>query len=126
MSHFAKVENGIVTDVIVAEQDHIKNLDGKWVQTSYNTRGNVHFNSDNVPDGGVPLRGNFAFVGGIYDEKNDVFYDPQPYPSWVLNTSKWEWEAPKPFPTSIPEGHFVRWDEPSVAWVTYDPEQQGA
>lgn len=117
MSHFAKIENGIVTDVIVAEQDYVNSLDGMWIQTSYNTRGNVHYDTNNIPDGGVPLRGNFAFIGAIYDEKNDVFYDPQPYPSWILNTSTWEWEAPKPAPASVPEGKLIRWDEATISWV---------
>ena len=102
MSHFAKVINGKVVSVIVAEQDFIDNYadhsDGKWVQTSYNTRHNVHYGSDNNPDGGVALRGNYAFIGCVYDEQNDVFYEQQPYPSWVLNKSSWFWEAPTPMP----------------------------
>ena len=108
MSHFAKIENGIVTEVIVAEQGHIDTLEGKWVQTSYNTRANSHPNN-------TPLRGNFAFIGAIYDEVNDVFYDPQPYPSWTLNKATWEWVAPKSMPESM-DGKFIRWDENSIDW----------
>ena len=83
MSHFAKVESGIVVQVIVAEQDHIDTLSGQWVQTSYNTRGGKHYApNSNVEDGGVALRKNYACIGDTYDETKDVFIDPQPYPSW--------------------------------------------
>ena len=79
MSHFAKVENGIVTQVIVAEQDFIDTgaLGHGWVQTSYNTQGGQH------PEG-RPLRKNYAGVGYAYDEGRDAFIPPQPYPSWTL------------------------------------------
>jgi len=80
MSHFAKVVDGKVIEVIVAEQDFIDNLDGTWIQTSYNTHGNQH------PEG-RPLRGNYAGIGFTYDDTNDVFYAPQPYPSWSLNNT---------------------------------------
>jgi len=77
MSHFAKVINGIVEQVIVAEQDFINALpienNEKWVQTSYNTYGNVHYGQDKTPDGGIALRGNYAAIGYVYDEVNDVF-----------------------------------------------------
>ena len=101
MSHFAKIEDGIVTNVIVAEQDFIDaHCEGTWVQTSYNTRGNVHYGQDGEPDGGVALRGNYAGVGHIYDAINDVFYSPQIYASWVL-ASTWEWVAPIDYPDNI-------------------------
>ena len=101
MSHFAKIENGIVTNVIVAEQDFIDaHCEGTWLQTSYNTRGNVHYGQDGEPDGGVALRGNYAGVGHIYDADNDVFYAPQTYASWTL-TNTWLWVAPIPYPDNI-------------------------
>jgi hypothetical protein len=108
MSHFAKVENGIVTQVIVAEQDVIDSgmFGTGWVQTSYNTRANQH------PEG-RPLRGNYAGVGYTYDSVNDVFYAPQPYPSWVLNTSVWAWESPVPHPGDSID--YV-WDEEICNW----------
>ena len=89
MSHFAKVENGIVVQVIVAEEDFINSgaVGHGWVQTSYNTRGNQH------PEG-RPLRGNYAGIGYTYDEVNDVFIAPQPAEGWVLNTNTWLWEDP--------------------------------
>lgn len=118
MSHFAQIENNQVVRVIVAEQDFI-NLGvvgdpASWRQTSYNTRGNVHYGADGQPDDGVPLRGNFAGVGFIYDPANDVFYQPQPYPSWQLNTLTWLWEAPIPMPN---DGQRYTWDENTQNWV---------
>lgn len=115
MSHFAKVEGGIVTQVIVADQDVIDSgmfADG-WVQTSYSTRGGVHCGPDGKPDGGVPLRGNYAGVGFIYDKANDAFYPPQPYPSWSLDKT-WAWQPPKPYPA---DGKDYAWDEPTKSWV---------
>ena len=106
MSHFAKIENGLVTQVIVAEQDFIDTQEGTWVQTSYNTRGNQH------PEG-RPLRGNYAGIGYTYDAVNDVFYAPQPYPSWTLNTATWLWDAPVPMPT---DGKYYIWNKTTTTW----------
>ena len=77
MSHFAQVENGIVTQVIVAEQDFIDTglVGTGWIKTSYNTRGGIHYNPvTNEPDGDIALRANYAGVGYTYDSINDVFY----------------------------------------------------
>jgi hypothetical protein len=107
MSHFAKIEDGKVIQVIVAEQDVVDSLDGTWVQTSYNTYGNQH------PEG-RPLRGNYASIGFTYDSQNDVFIPPKPYESWILNQTTWLWEAP----TSMPQdGKQYRWDESTISWV---------
>lgn len=119
MSHFAHVQNGIVDQVIVAEQDFINSgavgPANEWVQTSYNTRGNVHYAPDsNTPDGKPPLRGNYAGIGYTYDSVHDVFYAPQPYPSWTLNNSSWLWQSPVPYPT---DGKFYSWDEETKSWV---------
>ena len=116
MSHFAQVINGIVQQVIVAEQDFIDTLPDKdsWIQTSYNTRGNVHYDVNGLPDDGLPLRGNYAGIGTIYDSINDVFYASQPYPSWVLNNSTWIWEPPIP---TINDGKKYIWDEPNKQWI---------
>lgn len=112
MSHFAKVVDGKVTQVVVAEQDVIDSGalgdPSEWVQTSYNTFGNQH------RLGGTPLRGNYAGTGFTYDAVNDVFYSPQPYPSWILNQNTWLWEAPVERPT---EGRYM-WDEDTLAWVS--------
>ena len=119
MSHYAKVLNGIVQQVIVAEADFfttfIDTSPGEWIQTSYNTRGNVHYApNSNTPDGGEALRGNYASIGYNYDKKNDVFYAPQPFPSWTLNTATWLWEPPIPNPGSDKS---YRWDEDTKTWI---------
>ena len=89
MSHFAKVVDGKVTQVIVAEQEFfntfVDSSPGTWIQTSYNTRGNQH------PEG-RPLRGNYAGIGYTYDATNDVFYAPKPSDTAVLNETTWLWE----------------------------------
>jgi hypothetical protein len=99
MSHYAKVLNGEVIQVIVAEASFfdtfVDDSPGQWIKTSYNTRGNVHYKpNSNEPSGDPPLRGNFAGIGYTYDAENDVFYAPQPGPQWVLNRSTWLWEEP--------------------------------
>ena len=110
MSHFAKVENGIVTQVIVAEQDVIDlGLFGTgWVQTSYNTYGGVHRN------GGTPLRKNYAGAGYTYDLGRDAFIPPKPYASWTLNETTCLWDAPTPMPA---DDKRYTWDEPTTSWV---------
>ena len=112
MSHFAKVLDGKVTQVIVAEPEFFETFvdtsAGTWIQTSYNTFGNQHKN------GGTSLRGNYAGIGYTYDAKNDVFYEPQPYPSWKLNESTWLWEAPVNMPN---DGKAYKWDEATISWI---------
>ena len=118
MSHFAKVTDGKVTQVIVAEKEffdtYVDSTPGEWIQTSYNTRGGLHYGQDGQPDGGIALRGNYAGIGYIYDRTNDVFYAPQPYPSWILNNTTWIWEAPIPMPNN--EKRYA-WNESTISWV---------
>ncbi len=120
MSHFAKVENGLVTEVIVAEQEFIDTgLVGDptlWVQTSYNTRGGIHYGPDGQPDGGVALRKNYAGVGYIYDPVRDAFYTPQHLPSWQLNEASCQWEPPIPYPADLASNQCAVWDESTVSW----------
>jgi hypothetical protein len=110
MAHFAKVVDGKVTQVIVAEKEFfdtfVDSSPGTWLQTSYNTHGNQH------PEG-RPLRGNYAGIGFTYDATNDVFYAPQPYPSWILNNTTWLWEAPVAMPT---DGKVYKWNESIINW----------
>ena len=112
MAHFAKIENNIVTQVIVADQEFIDSgLLGDpsmWIQTSYNTKENIHLN------GGDPLRKNFAGVGYTYDKELDAFTPPKPFNSWVLDTNKGIWNPPvKP-----PEDEYdYTWDELSLSWI---------
>lgn len=118
MSYFAKIEQGIVTDVIAADQEFVNGLEGQWLQTSYNTHGGVHYGQDGQPDGGVALRGNYAGIGFIYDSDNDVFYSPQPYPSWTISAPNWTWESPVPKPTTtITPPQSCVWDEATQSWV---------
>jgi hypothetical protein len=122
MGHFAKVDNGIVQRVIVAEQDFIDsyqdNEPGTWIKTSYNTRGNLHYGPDGQPDGGEPLRGNYAGIGYIYDEVNDVFYPPKPFNSWTIGAeTNWNWQAP--IPMNDDDKSYI-WNEESTSWVEID------
>jgi len=120
MGHFAKVVDGKVTQVINAELEFfdtfVDSSPGAWIQTSYNTRGGIHYApNSNTPDGGVELRANYAGIGYTYDQVNDVFYAPQPYPSWTISAPTWEWQAPVPYPAS--GGPYI-WDEATQSWVT--------
>ena len=118
MGHFAKVVDGKVTQVIVAEPEFfdtfVDSSPGTWLQTSYNTRGNVHYGADGQPDGGVALRGNYAGIGFSYDPTADVFIPPQPYQSWVLSPKTFLWEAPVAMPET---GGPYEWDEATTSWV---------
>ena len=112
MSHFAKVNNGIVEQVIVAEPEFFETFvdssPGEWVQTSYNTRGGVH------TLGGTPLRKNYAGIGYTYDRVRDAFIPPQPYASWTLNEDTCLWDAPVAYPD---DGNMYTWDEATTNWV---------
>jgi hypothetical protein len=114
MSHFAKVVDGKVTQVIVAEPEFfdtfVDSSPGTWIQTSYNTHGNQH------PEG-RPLRGNYAGIGYTYDATNDVFVAPKPFNSWALNEDNWLWEAPVAMPD---DGKVYNWDEASTSWKEVD------
>ena len=116
MSHFAKVIDGVVVEVLVIEQDVIDTgMFGDpalFVQTSYNTIGGQH------PEN-RPLRKNFAGIGYTYDPVLDAFIPPQPYPSWLLNTETCLWEAPVPYPT---DGKYYLWDEATLSWVLAEPQ----
>lgn len=112
MSHFAKVENNIVTGVIVAEQDVIDSglfgSPNSWVQTSYNTSGGVH------RLGGTPLRKNYAGIGYTYDSVRDAFISPKPFNSWILDENTCLWNPPVAVPN---DGKQYQWDEETLSWV---------
>ena len=117
MAHFAKVENGVVTQVIVIEQD-VLNLGhwgdpALWIQTSYNTTGGVH------TLGGTPLRKNYAGIGYTYNASRDAFIPPKPFASWTLNEDTCQWEAPTPRP--VEEGKIFVWNEETTSWVEFTP-----
>jgi hypothetical protein len=112
MAHFAKVVDGVVTQVIVAEQEFFQTFvdssPGEWIQTSYNTYGGQH------KLGGTPLRKNYAGIGYTYDRTKDAFIAPKPYASWVLNEDTCLWEAPVAMPQ---DDKMYTWDEPTTNWV---------
>ena len=107
MSHFAKLDNNIVTEVIVAEQDFINSGavgdSFLWVQTSYSGS----------------FRKNYAAVGYTYDKAKDAFIAPKPYPSWVLVEDTCQWEAPTAMPD---DGEMYSWDEDTTAWISISGE----
>jgi hypothetical protein len=135
LTYFAKIQptslatKFMVTEVIAADQDFINSgavgSPANWIQTSYNTYGNVHYAPSppadpKTPDGGIPFRANYAGIGYTYDSSVvidgvvGVFYAPQPYESWILNTSTYLWEAPVPYPD---DGKSYIWDEATESWV---------
>jgi len=135
MAHFAKLdENNIVLTVhVVNNEDCLKDgvedeatgvafqttLTGyeNWKQTSYNTLANTHWLGDNVTPSGKPaFRGNYAHIGGAYDPVNDMFFQPQPFNSWVKNTSTAGWDAPVAKPADY-DTVLYDWDDPNQSWV---------
>lgn len=112
MAHYAKIENGIVTQVIVAEQDFIDSGvagdPSTWIQTSYNTHAGVH------TLGGTPLRKNYAGIGYSYDAERDAFVPPKTHPAWILDEFTCHWVAPIPQPT---DGKTYGWDDKINDWV---------
>lgn len=108
MAHFAKVVDGVVEQVIVADNKEWceANLGGTWVQTSYNTHGGAH------TLGGTPLHKNYAGIG--YEWDGTGFFAPQPYASWIKDADTYVWNAPTPMPT---DDKMYQWNEPTLSWV---------
>jgi hypothetical protein len=120
MAHFAKVNQGIVVDVIVAEPEFFNGFvdtsPGEWIQTSYNTRGGIHYEPEsNTPstDQSKALRKNYAGIGYAYDAQRDAFIPTKPYHSWVLNEETCLWESVVPYPDN--DGVYY-WDEGAGLW----------
>lgn len=120
MDHFAKVVDGKVTQVIVAEKEFfdnfVDNSPGQWLRTSYNMRGGIHYEpNSNEPkaDQSQALRKNYAGIGYSYDSVRDAFIPPQPFPSWVLNEFSCLWNAPVPKPD---DGKTYVWNESTESW----------
>ena len=116
-----------VVEVIRADQSFVDTLPGYWVETDYNSYGNVHYAPSPpaepmTPDGGTPVRANYAGIGYTYDTNYTigayvgVFYAPQPYPSWVLNLSTFLWEAPTPPGPKPNDGKLYAWNESTLSW----------
>jgi hypothetical protein len=118
MAHFAKIENGTVTQVNVIDEDYFAEnretrYTGTWVQTSYNTQGGVHLL------GGTPLRKNYAGIGYTYDEARDAFIPPKPFNSWLLNEDTCQWDAPVAYPT---DGKIYTWNEDNQEWTEVETQ----
>jgi hypothetical protein len=142
MAHFAKIsETNEVLAVLTVDNKDVLNADGvedetvgqayleqhnnwpaqMWIQTSYNTSGGTH------KDGKTPLRGNYAGIGYIWDEDNNLFYPKKPYASWVLNTTTASWHSPiGDAPDDLTDEekaahtHYV-WNEGTGAWDKTTP-----
>ena len=126
MAHFAKVVSGTVTQVIVAEPEFFETFvdtsPGEWIQTSYNTRGGVHYqanSNDPSEDQTKALRKNYAGIGYTYDAQRDAFIPPKPFESWVLNETSCLWEAPTPYPN---DGERYTWNETTTSWDQVEPQ----
>lgn len=120
MAHYAKVQNGLVTQVIVAEAEFFDTFvdpnPGEWIQTSYNTRAGVHYN----PETGEPsadqskaLRKNYAGIGFTYNSELDAFIPPKPYQSWTLDETTCLWNPPIPMPI---DDDIYTWNEEEQSW----------
>ena len=129
MSHFAKVEDGVVTQVLVAEQDFINSGavgdPAQWIRTSYNTRAGAHYEPDShtpSADQSKALRKNYAGIGYTYDAARDAFIPPKPdpYPSWIIDDATGLWKPPVAMPT---DGQEYDWDESTLSWVVVVPEE---
>jgi hypothetical protein len=114
MAHFAKIENGVVTNVLVVDNEHetygeeyLNNLglEGKWVQTSYN----------------ASFGKKFAGIGDAYDDSDDTFKPAQPYPSWLFDQDSWRWKAPVDYPG---DGQSYTWNEDSLSWEPLEEEAE--
>jgi len=127
MAHFAKVQDGTVTQVIVAEPEFFDTLvdttPGEWLKTSYNMRGGVYYDPEtNQPAEDQSIinndegrkRKNYAGIGFTYDKTRDAFIPPKPYPSWILNEDSCVYESPVPYPS---DDKMYKWDEETISWV---------
>jgi hypothetical protein len=134
MAHFAELndQNEVLRVIVVDNADCLNAegqedeavgiafcqnlLGGNWIQTSYNTRGGVHYGQDGEPDGGVALRKNYAGIGYSYDPVLDAFIPPKPFDSWVINETTGLWDAPVPRPD---DGQIYMWNEDTANWVLF-------
>ena len=120
MAHFAKVVDGLVTKVIVAEPEFFDTFTddspGDWIQTSYNTRAGIHYQPNSTTpsaDQTKALRKNFAGIGFTYDRNLDAFIPPKPFPSWTVNEETGLWDAP----VTIPDmENIYKWNEQTGSW----------
>ena len=145
MAHFAKLGvNGKVIAVHGLDNDQMLNADNvedesvgqnrlqqihgwpaqMWIQTSYNTRNNKYYTTNEAgniveaADQSKAFRGNYAGIGYTWDEDNEIFWPKQPHASWTKNTSTAEWNAPITFPSVVNDGqdpvvfdYIISWNE---------------
>lgn len=142
MAHFAQIGlNNVVKNIVVVDESFFEDGEGNrseenaiqklinntghltWVQTSYNTRQGVHVDLAHNPTGGLPLRKNFAVIGGTYDPNRDAFIPPKPFESWVLNEDTCDWDPPTPYPDN---GNYYDWDEATQSWVLWKTAEEYA
>lgn len=120
MPHFAQVQNGIVVNVLEADQAFINSGEagdfGEFIETCPETHANTH-------PRGTPLRKNFGNIGYVYDAVRDAFIPPQPYPSWHINEDTCQWDPPVPRPPEHPLMQYI-WDESSINWKCSCTEQE--
>ena len=124
MAHFARVDKGIVKEIIVAEQDFIDSYvatePGEWIQCSYNTRGGIHYQSDRITpsdDQTKALRKNYPSPNWTYDKDRDAFIPPCIFPSWTLNETTCLWDSPVPYPA---DNQLYKWNETAYQAALYD------
>jgi hypothetical protein len=135
MSHYARVRDGIVQEVVTAEPEVINdqeqltavfgfNSNDVWVQTSYNTHAGVHHTYNKETEQYEPsedqtkaLRKNYAAVGYIYDAERDAFIPPNPHKGWVLDEFSCTYKAPTDYPKG--DGNSYKWDDTTEAWVVF-------
>ena len=122
MAHFARIKNNIVDFVLVGRDEDENNEDYlahdgyTYKRTSYNTRGGIHYQSDNnTPsiDQSKSFRKNYAGIGYYYDPIRDAFIPPKPFPSWILNEDSCLWDSPVPYPN---DGKMYEWNEDILNW----------
>ena len=126
MSHFAQIDkNNVVQQVLVIDQAEIDTGNwgepSTWVKTSYNTRGGVYYTPNTNtpdPDQSKAFRKNYAGIGFTWDGVG--FAPPKPYPSWVLNSFSYLWEAPVSMPVPNNPPDYV-WNEETVSWIEITP-----
>jgi hypothetical protein len=127
MAHFALLDSSNTVIFVTVGRDEDNEVDisrrtgQTYKKTSYNTRGGIYYGTNGQPDDGTPFRGNYAGIGYIYDSKNDVFYSPQPFPSWKISAPTWLWTAPVPYPKN---GKTYKWDESNQQWIEVVVEGQ--
>lgn len=125
MAHFAQIDqNNIVLQVLVIDQAEIDTGNwgdpASWLQTSYNTRGGIYYTPNTGeadPDQSKAFRKNYAGVGFTWLPKGpdgEGFVPPKPYPSWIMNSFSYLWEAPVPYPN---DGLVYEWSEAAQSWI---------